>query len=68
MDEHDPDESPNSERVSELINRGVESLALLVELIAALREKGILSAEEIDEMGKRAEGLRVEMIKGNVPS
>jgi hypothetical protein len=68
MNERDPNESPDSERVSDLINRGVESLALLVELIAALKEKGILSTEEIDEMGKRAEGLRVEMIKGNVPS
>jgi hypothetical protein len=68
MDERDRIESHDSEQVGDLINRGVESLALLVELISALKEKGILSEEEIGEMGKRAERLRVQIIEGNVPS
>jgi hypothetical protein len=57
-----------SGEVAELLNRGVESLALLLELINALKAKGIFTEEEIGDMGKRAETLRVEIFKGQLPS
>jgi hypothetical protein len=54
--------------VAELLNRGVESLALLLELVSVLTAKGILSEEEVGAMGKRAEQRRVEILEGTLPS
>jgi hypothetical protein len=68
MDEADGDQSNGSEGVAELINRGVESLALVVELIAALKAKGIFTEEEVAALGKGAEKLRVDILNGRVPS
>jgi hypothetical protein len=67
MDDADGDQANRSE-VAELINRGVESLALVVELIAALKAKGILTEEEIGDLGRNAEKLRVDILNGQVPS
>jgi hypothetical protein len=68
MDDADGDQSNRSESVAELINRGVESLALVVELIAKLKAKGILTEEEVGDLGKSAEKLRVDILNGQVPS
>jgi hypothetical protein len=54
--------------LSELINRGIESLALLLELINVLKAKGILTDDEIDAMGKRANLIRSEILRGQIPS
>jgi hypothetical protein len=54
--------------LSELIGRGVESLALLLELINELKAKGILTEDEVDAMGKRANLLRSEILRGEIPS
>jgi hypothetical protein len=54
--------------VSDLLNRGVESLALVLELISALKAKGILTEDEVDAMGKQANVLRSEILNGEIPS
>lgn len=43
-------------------------MALLLELVAVLKVKGVLSEVEIDEMGQRADVLRSEILKGQIPS
>jgi hypothetical protein len=68
MDDVDGEQSDRTEGVAELINRGVESLALVVELITALKAKGILTEEEVGALGKGAEKLRVEILNGQLPS
>jgi hypothetical protein len=62
------DEANGSGEVAELLNRGVESLALLLELVTALKAKGVFTEEEVSEMGKRAEARRVEIFTGQLPS
>jgi len=57
-----------SSELTDLINRGVESLALLLELIRVLKGKGVLTELEIEEMGQRADLLRSEILKGQIPS
>jgi hypothetical protein len=68
MTDTDGEPASQPEGLAELINRGVESLALVVELIAALRAKGILTDEEVSALGKEAEKLRVDILNGQVPS
>lgn len=68
MDEGKAREPGAPEDTAELINRGVESLALLLELIAVLKEKGVVTDTEVGEMGKRAEQLRVGILRGTFPS
>jgi hypothetical protein len=54
--------------LSDLVNRAAEALGLLLELISVLKAKSILTEEEIDEMGKRANLLRGEILRGEIPS
>ncbi len=54
--------------LSDLVNRAAEALALSLELISVLKAKNILSEDEIDEMGKRANLLRGEILRGEIPS
>jgi hypothetical protein len=68
MGKGDSSRADGSGEITELINRGVESLALLLELVAVLKAKGVLSEVEIDEMGQRADLLRSEILKGQIPS
>ena len=68
MAKGDSNGAGGSGEITELINRGVESLALLLELVAVLKAKGVLSEVEIDEMGQRADLLRSEILKGQIPS
>jgi hypothetical protein len=61
-------EGNESTEVADLLNRGVESLALLLELVSVLSAKGILTEEEVGAMGRRAEQRRVEILEGTLPS
>ena len=54
--------------LSDLVNRAAEALGLLLELISVLKAKSILTEDEIDEMGKRANLLRGEILRGEIPS
>jgi hypothetical protein len=38
---------------SDLMNRGVESLELLLELVNVLQAKAVLTEDEVDSMGKK---------------
>jgi hypothetical protein len=68
MTDSDSRSAGGSGELTDLINRGVESLALLLELVTVLKSKGILTEAEIDEMGQRADRLRTEILKGQIPS
>jgi hypothetical protein len=68
MADNDSNGAGGSGELTDLINRGVESLALLLELVRVLKSKGILTEVEIDEMGQRADQLRTEILKGHIPS
>ncbi len=68
MSDSDSSGAQGSGELTDLINRGVESLALVLELVTVLKAKGILSDDEIERMGQRADLLRSEIIKGQIPS
>jgi hypothetical protein len=68
MDDTQPSGTNGSSEVADLLNRGVESLALLLEVVSVLKAKGILTDDEVGEMGKRAEQRRIEILGGTVPS
>jgi hypothetical protein len=68
MDDTGQSGTEGSSDVAELLNRGVESLALLLEVVSVLKAKGILTDDEVGEMGKRAERRRIEILGGTVPS
>jgi hypothetical protein len=68
MDDSEQSGRKGSSEVADLLNHGVESLALLLEVISVLRAKGILTDDEVGEIGKRAELRRVEILGGSVPS
>jgi hypothetical protein len=68
MVDSDSGGAAESEALTDLINRGVESLALLLELINVLKAKGLLTDVEIGAMGQRADLLRSEILRGQLPS
>jgi hypothetical protein len=64
MAEGDDGEALGTAEISDLMDRGIESLALLLEPVNVLKAKGILTEDEVDSMGKRANVLRSEITKG----
>jgi hypothetical protein len=68
MSASDSSGAGGSGELTDLINRGVESLALVLELVTVLKAKGVLTEDEIERMGQRADLLRTEILKGQIPS